>query len=160
MGTVFAWMRDFALFGCTSGLVGGPFIASHVPDIEGGAAVFLVLFFAVMVSIQGVLAGLAVGSALRLLRGRVPAWAGLMAAVFAACVFTSIVPWLSGQRIGVESLMRGLPYTLAVAGLIPLTAVLRSRRQRTLPWMLGAGVLVGLVAHPWSEWVKVLYPGG
>ena len=138
--------------------MGGPFIAWQAAS-DGLVAVFLVVIFAVLVTLQGVLAGLAVGGTLRLLRGRVPAWVGLVAAVFAAFLFTSIVPWLGGRPIGMAAIMAGLPYTLSVAGLIPLTAVLRSRRQSTLPWVLGAGVLVGLVVHPWGEWVKVLYPG-
>ena len=77
MGAISAWMRDFAIFGCVSGLVGGPFIARGAAGLDGLQLAFMVAFFTVLVGVQGLLAGLAVGGVLRVLRGRVPAGLGL-----------------------------------------------------------------------------------
>ena len=35
MGAISSWMRDFAIFGCVSGIVGGPFITRGAAGMDG-----------------------------------------------------------------------------------------------------------------------------
>lgn len=148
MGSVGVWMADFGFFGAVSALVHG------VLQIGHGMEPFWILFFVLLVGIQGLLAGLAVGGLLRFLRGRIPAGMGLMVAVVGAWAATSLVPWFLGGQVGLSSTLRGLPYTLAVTVLIPLLAVFRARGKKTLPWLAVAGLTVGVSLGPWAEVVR------
>ena len=157
MGTVGAWVRDFSLFGLTAGLVFGGALSATLPDLEGAAAmVAVVIMTSILMGVQGCLAGLASGTLLRGLRGRVPAAVGLAVAVVGAWFATSLIPMAWGNFPSLDGTLRGLPLTLAVTALIPFTAVLRSRGRNTLGWILGTGVGVGALLAPWAWLVKSL----
>ena len=141
------------MFGLTAGLVFGGALGATTPDLQGAVAmVTIVLMMSVLMGVQGCLAGLASGTLLRVLRGRVPAVVGVAIAVAGAWLATSLIPMVGGKFPALESSLRGLPLTLAVTALIPFMAVLRSRGRATLGWVLGAGVGVGALLLPWA-WV-------
>ena len=88
------------------------------------------------------------GAILRSLRGKVPPVAGILAATFGGSWAGSMLT-LSRPEVfafaGSALEGRAGPLSLALILLIPCAAVFRSRDQPTLPWMVVAGIVAGVL---------------
>ena len=147
MGRVRDWMVDVGLLGAVTGLM------AAITHAATGAAPFaaglpIIILTPFMLCFAATLAGAVAGVLLRVLRGKVPAVVGVLIAGMGVNLVGSLItvslPW---HRLASASIIEGkaAPLSLAVLLMIPVIAVLRWRKQPTLPWLTMAGVLAGLL---------------
>ena len=133
------WVWDVGLFGLTFGL---PMAAYFAIDTGALLQAVMVPFFCAM---MGALSGLLGGTALRLLRRRVPAGLGLLLATLAANL-----PWLYtaiAEAGSLATVMTWVPlWIVAITVTIPVSAVQRGQGRSAARWNLAAGLLIGLSA--------------
>lgn len=148
MGRVRDWMVDFGVLGAVTGLVAAVTHMLFVAGVPLSTSWPVVLATPMLLGFAATLAGAVAGGALRALRGKVSAAIGVFLAAMAVNMVGSFItvamPW---DRITSATIIEGkaAPLSLAVLLLIPLVAVLRSRRQSTFPWLMAAGALAGVL---------------
>ena len=147
MGRVRDWMLDFGILGAMTGLAAAvTHILSGGLTLSAGWSILMVT--PLLLGLAATLAGAVAGGALRALRGKVSAVVGVLIAGmgvnFVGSMITLALPW---DRLATASIIAGKagPLSLAVLLLIPVVAVLRWREQSTLPWLVLAGALAGML---------------
>jgi len=139
-------MTDFGLLGASTGLAMSlTHLALHALP-EGVSLLSFVGLAPAIIGFAAACAGAAAGLFLRTFRGKMPAVLGVLLASCGANLVGSTLTIAAGETFpATVSVIQGqaTPLSLAVLCLIPVAAVLRWRRQNTLPWMLLFGVLAG-----------------
>lgn len=149
MGTIRGWMADFGALGATTGLA---MVVTNLLLYGGPAQNSLLSFLLlgpVFIGLAGAVAGAVSGLILRTLRGTVSAaWGVFLAAMgtnFVGSMLTMTAHDLFHSPATEVIVGQAAPLSLAIWALIPLVAVLRWKRQSTLPWMVLFGTLAGIL---------------
>ena len=148
MGSIGAWMTDFGTLGVVTGVV---MTLTHWMLYALPEGLSMAAFFGVgpvLIGGAAAIAGATAGGVLRLLRGSISPVMGVLCAAMAANFVGSMLTLSAAGLFPAQVAViegQAAPLSLAVMLLIPVVVVLRWRTERTLPWMILVGTLVGIL---------------